>query len=78
MSLALNEYGYANSYYTNWEYLRNMTELQMKLLKKMEWRSGFQYIRDALRAVPVTDSYENIEYSIELFINDLNNAVKWL
>ena len=79
MTLELNkEKKRINPYSTNLFYLQNMTELQMKLLKKMEWRSGFQYIHDDLEPVPVTYTHKNIEYSIELFINDLNNAVKWL
>jgi hypothetical protein len=78
MSLALDEYGYANSYYTNWEYLQNITELLMKALEEMEWNRAFEIIHDDLEPVPVTYTHKNIEYSIELFINDLNNAVKWL
>ena len=79
MSLALNETGnYANVYFTNWAYLNNMTKLQMKPLKEMEWNRAFEFIHDNLDSVAITYVYENIEYSMKQFINDLNNAVKRL
>ncbi len=56
-----------------------MTELQVKILKGMEWRSGFQYIHDDLEEpVPYINIYTNGNYSVKYFISALNNVVKRL
>ena len=45
MTLYLNKKEiYANSYHTNFDYLLNMTTLQMKALKGMRWNEEHKYI----------------------------------
>ena len=79
MPLSFKDGIYVNPYYTNWYYLQNMTELQVKILKGMEWRSGFQYIHDDLEEpVPYINIYTNGNYSVKYFISALNNVVKRL
>ncbi len=69
-------YNYANPYRTNWNYLHNLTELQMKALKEMEWNKSPKYIHTGLWGVPrASFSKEVVEGSVERFIDDLNNKI---
>jgi hypothetical protein len=69
---------YAYPYPTNWDYLHNMTELQVKALNEMKWeeRYGHKYIDTGLWVVPWTWIDEkNTKYSMNVFINDLNREL---
>lgn len=53
MSLELKEYlKYADPYSTNWNYLHNMANLQMKALGKMIWTGEFKAIYNGLWVIP--------------------------
>ncbi len=77
MSLNIDKsYKYANPYYTNWDYLHNMTKLQVKALEEMEWDKYYIRILTDLWGVPwVSFSKEAVEGSVERFIDDLNNKI---
>ena len=67
---------YANPYETNWDYLRILTSLQVKLLQKMKWDRA--YIRDGfgLWVVPyVWLTIGNAKESVNFFINDLTDKL---
>jgi hypothetical protein len=80
MTLFLNEeYKYTEPYYTNWYYLRNMTKLQVKALEEMEWDKYYIRILTDLWGVPwVSFSKKDVEDSMELFIDNLNEKIKRL
>ena len=75
MSLILNEKEiYADTYETNWNYLRNMTEVQMKLLEDMDWNGA--YINNSLSDFPWTgNNRKYAKISVEAFRNQLNNEL---
>jgi hypothetical protein len=59
---------YASPYFTNWTYLKNMTEFQMIPLKETAW--VMEAINDALWILPITPmdaghSVENFRYILE-------------
>ncbi len=80
MSLNLDKLDiYADPYDTNWDYLRNLTWLQMKALKEMEWNEKHKYIHTDVWVVPlISFSKWDIETSVEYFINHLNAKIKEL
>jgi len=80
MTLFLNEKEiYENSYYTNWNYLQDMSELQMELLQGMEWDEDYEHILTGLSDLPWAFSYKkDAEYSIKEFIDDLNKELRGL
>jgi hypothetical protein len=80
MSLYLiRTYKDAYPYYTNLDYLYNMTWLQMNPLKEMEWIEFSKYIRTGLWPVPwITFSKEDVEYSVESFMKHLNEELRGL
>ncbi len=68
---------YANPYYTNWDYLRNLTWLQMRALEEMKWYGD--YIDTGLLVVPLFSfSMEDVKYSMELFIDNLDKELRRL
>jgi hypothetical protein len=70
---------YANPYYTNWGYLYNMTSLQVKALEGMKWYEGDKYIDTSLWSVPwISFSMEDVKYSMELFIDNLDKELRRL
>ena len=74
MTLDLNEtYKDANPYFTNWDYLNNMTSLQTKSLNELAWEYS-KYISTGLWNVPNIWSDGNKIY----FIVSLNNVIKEL
>ena len=76
MSLNLDKRDkYANPYYTNWDYLENMTALQMKALNEIEWDEEYKYIDPGLWAVPWSIFSESAKNSVEYFITDLNKKI---
>ena len=77
MSLNIDKsYKYARPYDTNWTYLHNMTSLQVKALKEMEWIETSEYIDTGLWGVPwITFSKSD---ATKYFIDDLNNKIKGL
>ena len=81
MTLWVNSiYKYANPYDTNWDYLYNMAELQMKRLDGMAWTGKYKkYIYDRLWFVPNAWASEIVlEDLIKQFINDLNIEIMGL
>jgi hypothetical protein len=52
MSLYLPKKIYVDTYHTNWAYLDNMTELQMKALKGINWNKGYESIHTGLEYFP--------------------------
>ena len=78
MSLIVYErHKYVSTYRTNLSYLQNMTTLQVKLLKEMDWIEDF--INTDLWPVPwITFSKEDVEYSVEVFIEFLNKELRRL
>lgn len=75
MSLIVYErHKYVSTYRTNLSYLQNMTSLQVKLLKEMEWIEDF--INTDLWAVPDTwPSNEHIKNIVNNFIENLNTEL---
>ena len=70
---------YADPYRTNWAYLNNMTWLQMKALKEMEWNENSKYIHTNLSFVPWISFTEwDAEHSVNYFIENLNEELKRL
>ncbi len=68
---------HTDPYRTNWDYLRNLTWLQMRALEEMKWYGD--YIDTGLLVVPLFSySKENVKYSMEEFINDLNKELMGL
>jgi hypothetical protein len=79
MSLWLKDSNYVNPYFTNWNYLDNMTALQMKALGTMLWSEDMEYIYTGLKNIPRAWAYEEpAKRSVKGFINDLNNEIKRL
>ena len=80
MPLTLNEkYKYTNPYRTNWDYLHNLTEPQMKALEGMSWIEASKYIHTDLWSVPwILFSKGDAERSVNYFIRDLNSELKRL
>ena len=78
MSLELDKrYNYAEPCFTNWDYLHNMTTLQMIPLGEIIWTGV--YIRTDLWAVPDTRSSKtDAEIATQYFITILNNKIKEL
>ena len=77
MTLWINTtYKYADAYYTNWNYLRNMTESQMKRLGEIWWDEGDANIHDGLWYVPSTRVSEVFGgRSANYFINELQENI---
>ena len=77
MTLYLKKtYNHANSYYTNWHYLRNMTSLQVELLQGMEWYEYHMEIYTLLWGVPWVEANERaIKVSTKGFIGELNSDI---
>ena len=79
MALDLHEpYKYADPYRTNWAYLHNMAEIQMKLVEEITWDKGEKYIRDPFNLWFVPETWpSNIGAgnSVERFIDSLNTAI---
>ena len=75
MALNLNEKEtYADPYFTNWRYLRNMTSLQTSLLKQMKWDGKF--ISDDLWLLPdIWSSKIGSGLPMQYFITPLNNVI---
>jgi hypothetical protein len=80
MALDLHEpYKYADPYRTNWAYLRNMTWLQMKALKGMEWNEFSKYIFTDLWDFPwAWPNKKDAKDSVKGFITTLNIEIKGL
>lgn len=80
MTLWINTtYKYADAYYTNWNYLRNMTESQMKRLGEIWWDGWATHIRDGLWYIPVAFNNDtNLKDSVNVFIYHLNADIKRL
>ena len=80
MTLYLNKVeAYADPYRTNWFYLDNMTNLQMKALNEITWDKYYRRIHTELWVVPLAWSDEKSpKYSIEGFIVELNGEIKRL
>ena len=80
MTLILNiKEIYANPYRTNLNYLLNMTSLQVKALKEMEWIETSEYIDTGLWGVPwAWDNKKDIKESWVRFRNQLNERIKGL
>jgi hypothetical protein len=67
---------YANPYTTNWNYLDNMTALQMKALNEMECDEEYKYILTDLWAVPVAWPIKtNAKITIKGFMKRLNEKI---
>jgi hypothetical protein len=78
MSLNLNKNeNYTNSYDTNWGYLNNMTDLQMKALEKITWYG--HYIHTNLMFIPWA-RFSNLDAKkiTEAFIKRLNEDIMGL
>lgn len=70
---------YTDAYYTNWSYLNNMTDLQMKVLEEMGWYED--YIGITLWRIPapwVFPYKKDAKYSTKDFIDDLNERIMGL
>ena len=80
MSLTLGKKdNYANPYRTNWDYLRNMTSLQMKSIEEITWDENYKYIHTNLWSVPWNSfSKGDAEHSVNYFIEYLNEELKRL
>ena len=80
MTLYLNKKEiYANSYHTNFDYLLNMTSLQMKALKGMRWNEEHKYIITDLGDLPwAFPSKSDTKNSTKVFIIGLNREIKKL
>ncbi len=80
MALSLYKFEiYANPYTTNWNYLQNMTSLQVKALEEMEWDG--EYIRDSLGLWFIPWAWieeKSTKNSVEDFMERLNNKIKRL
>ena len=66
---------YANPYYTNWFYLDNMTEFQVKLLEEMTWNEKHIINANAWGIPNAQASKRNAKITINLFIGDLNEKI---
>lgn len=77
MSLYLNKVeAYADPYRTNWFYLDNMTNLQMKALEGIEWNKASKHIRAGLLSVPwAWYNKKTIKDSVKYFIDNLNDEI---
>jgi hypothetical protein len=73
MTLILHIKLYADPYHTNWNYLRNMTEVQMNLLKQIWWDGWATHIRDGLWFVPSRAVFRG--RSANYFINELQENI---
>ena len=80
MTLYLNEKeSYENAYYTNFGYLYNMTRLQVKHLKEVEWYELSKYIHTGLWDIPWAFSSKlDALNSTEVFIEFLNEELRGL
>ena len=80
MTLWINTtYKYADAYYTNWHYLYDLTELQMKPLKEMLWNEYYKEIHTSLWYIPVAFNNDtNLKDSVNVFIYHLNADIKRL
>ena len=77
MTLNLNKKAkYTSPYYTNVDYLHNMTSLQMKALEEMTWIGAYKEIDTSLRYVP--DAFSRKIRSMRYFVNALNGKIKGL
>jgi hypothetical protein len=77
LNLTKKEY-YTNSYETNWYYLSNMTELQMKALGEMKWYDN--YIDTGLWRIPyaIVSPKIKAERPFKAFIYFLNDEIMGL
>lgn len=76
MTLNLNKKSkYTSPYYTNWDYLRNMTDLQMKPREEMTWNEKYKEIT-GLWYVP--DAFSRKIRSMRYFADALNDKIKGL
>lgn len=67
---------YADPYDTNWNYLHNMTALQMKALEGIEWNKASKHIRAGLLSVPwAWYNKKTIKDSVKYFIDNLNDEI---
>ena len=79
MTLYLNKKGkYAYPYFTNRNYLRNLTELQMIPLEEMEWNKGYKYIDTSLWEFPWITYSKSAKKITEAFIKRLNEDIMGL
>jgi hypothetical protein len=80
MTLYLNKKEiYANSYHTNFDYLLNMTSLQVKALEEMEWDKYYIRILTDLGDLPwAFPSKSDTKNSTKVFIIGLNREIKKL
>jgi hypothetical protein len=80
MTLVLKRANYTNPYYTNWFYLDNMIDLLRKPLNEITWREN-EYISDSFSLWILPDARVNekyAKYSVESFIDSLNDKIKGL
>ena len=76
MTLGLGADIYANRHFTNWFYLDNMTDLQVKLLKGMRWDKSHIDTDTDLWFIPISwVSKTKAERITDIFIGDLNKRI---
>ena len=76
MTLGLETDIYANPYFTNWFYLDNMTDLQVKLLKGMRWDESHIDTDTDLWFIPITRVRKTTaEITTDIFIERLNKRI---
>jgi hypothetical protein len=80
MSLDLKKHlGYADPYNTNWDYLQNMSSLQVKALEEMNWYWRSKEIDTSLLQLPYAWFYrEDAKASVKRFRYSLNNKIRGL
>jgi len=72
---------YAEAYNTNWNYLHDLADLQMKALEEMKWkgRYGYNYIDTDLWSVPrAWYNKKTTKDSVEDFMELLNEKIRRL
>jgi hypothetical protein len=76
MTLGLETDIYVNPYFTNWFYLRNLTWLQVKLLKEMRWDESHIDTDTDLWFIPITRVRKTTaEITTDIFIERLNKRI---
>ena len=77
MSLILNKKAkYASSYFTNWDYLHNMTRLQVNPIEEITWNEYYKYISTGLWDVPYAQSFiPEAKSAMREFIERLNEKI---
>ena len=68
-------YKYAYPYYTDLDYLRNLTELQMIPLKEIKWEEEYKYIHTGLWFVPWITFPKGDAKDVKVFIDNLNEKI---